>query len=405
MILKACEILELLSKTPGRLDKEEILKENKNNEELKFIFETAFNPYLVYGVKDFEVNKVPHDVPILDNLKRLRQDLIEGKITGNLARDFLSRALSSYDELVNRWLKATFQKNITCGVDIKTINKIWGNLIPIFEVGLCETFEGEELPEGEWCVEPKLDGLRAICMIDEKGNISFKSRNGRELFNLEHIKEELKAQNLRNIILDGEVFAGNWETTASITHSEKNVEGKDKTKVKYYIFDGLTLEEWKKKESPNYLQRKKFLELSIKENKSLVLVKSNLVNNLEKAKSFYNNYLDSGFEGVVLKNITEKYPFKRSKNWLKWKPSITEDLEIVDCEEGFGRNTGRLGKFICMFENRVVGVGGGYSDEQRELFWAQRKEMIGKIIEVKAQEVTPDGSLRFPIFMRFRIDK
>jgi DNA ligase-1 len=405
MLLKACEVLELLSKTPGRLDKEKILRDNKDNEELKFLFETSFNPYLIYGVKDFEVLSSIQNIPTLDFLRRLRKTLVEGEVTGDSAKGALELTLSSSNELSMKWLEATFKKNIKCGVDVKTINKVWPGLVPTFEVGLCEVFKGDKLPEGSWAIEPKLNGLRCLTIIDKEGNISFKSRTGKELFNLGHIEKELKELGLKELVIDGEIFAGNWNDTVAITHSEKNLEGKNKENAKYYVFDAMGLEAWEKRIPSPYYMRKILLKGLFFNCKNIIYVAGKDIGSLEEVNEIYRHWLEQGYEGVVLKETLASYPFKRSKNWLKYKPFYSVDLPIVGYEEGIGRNKGRLGKFLCDFKGVIIGVGGGYSDKQREAFWINREEMIGNIVEVKYWEITQDGSLRFPVFLRLRLDK
>jgi DNA ligase-1 len=95
---------------------------------------------------------------------------------------------------------------------------------------------------------------------------------------------------------------------------------------------------------------------------------------------------------------------------MKWKPTITVDLNIVGFEEGTGRNSGRLGDIICEGvdddRNIRVNVGSGFSDSDRDGYWNSRDELLGDVVEVMADAVTQnqDGtySLRFPRFVRFR---
>ena len=95
---------------------------------------------------------------------------------------------------------------------------------------------------------------------------------------------------------------------------------------------------------------------------------------------------------------------------MKWKPTISVDLEIVGFEEGTGRNEGRMGAIICEGEDngrRIrVNVGSGFSDSNRDEYWTSRNELLGHLVEVQADAVTQnqDGSysLRFPRFLRFR---
>ena len=59
-------------------------------------------------------------------------------------------------------------------------------------------------------------------------------------------------------------------------------------------------------------------------------------------------------------------------------------------------------------EYKVVEVGdcGGFDDETRKYFTDNQNSMIGKVIEVKANEQYKDtGKLRHPRFLRMRDDK
>jgi ATP-dependent DNA ligase len=49
----------------------------------------------------------------------------------------------------------------------------------------------------------------------------------------------------------------------------------------------------------------------------------------------------------MIKDLDAPYECKRSTFWMKWKPVITVDLNIVGFEQGTGRNLGRLGPVPC----------------------------------------------------------
>ena len=101
---------------------------------------------------------------------------------------------------------------------------------------------------------------------------------------------------------------------------------------------------------------------------------------------------------------------REETDWMKWKPTITVDLTVTALEEGTGRNEGRLGALVCegVDDGRdiKVNVGSGLSDSDRDSFWADQSNVVGSVVEVKADVVTQnqDGtySLRFPRFVRFR---
>ena len=127
-------------------------------------------------------------------------------------------------------------------------------------------------------------------------------------------------------------------------------------------------------------------------------------------KQINQDAVDGGYEGIMIKDPEAVYECKRSVSWLKLKPFIEVSLEVVDVEEGTGRNQGRLGALVCSGQDDgrdiVVNCGSGFSDSDREIFWNSRGQLVGQVVEVRADAVTQnqDGtySLRFPRFLQFR---
>jgi DNA ligase-1 len=120
--------------------------------------------------------------------------------------------------------------------------------------------------------------------------------------------------------------------------------------------------------------------------------------------------IQGGYEGIMIKDIYAPYECKRTVNWLKIKPFIEVTLEVIDIEEGTGRNEGRLGALVCEGEDdgRIirVNVGSGFSDSLRDALYSAKATVVGHKVEVRADAVTQnqDGSysLRFPRFKTFR---
>ena len=128
-------------------------------------------------------------------------------------------------------------------------------------------------------------------------------------------------------------------------------------------------------------------------------------------KSFNNQSVIDGYEGIMIKDPLSRYECKRSSSWLKSKPVIEVSLIVKKVEEGTGKNKGRLGAILAEGndddKNFRISVGSGFTDIQREEFWENRNYLRGKIIEIKADAITKSQegefwSLRFPRFKTFR---
>jgi DNA ligase-1 len=130
----------------------------------------------------------------------------------------------------------------------------------------------------------------------------------------------------------------------------------------------------------------------------------------EHFREYANECVLAGFEGVMIKDLDAPYVCNRNTFWLKWKPTITIDLEVVDFEEGTGKNAGRLGAVIFSGSDNgrdiTVSVGSGWSDDDRDYIWANRSEFTGRIGEIIADAVSKNKngtySLRFPRMNRWR---
>ena len=129
-------------------------------------------------------------------------------------------------------------------------------------------------------------------------------------------------------------------------------------------------------------------------------------------QDFNKQMVEAGYEGIMIKDVDAPYECKRSSSWLKQKPFIEVSLAVVAIEEGTGKNVGKLGAFICEGEDDGkkirVNVGSGFTDTDRDEFWASKDQIIGQVVEVRADATTQSQdseevwSLRFPRFLRFR---
>jgi len=401
-MLKCFETLELISRVSGRNQKLELLRTLQSNDFAKFYFKALFDNNITFGISTCSALGNSFSILDVNHLKALVNTLSLRELTGSAARQTICETISTDNALVNKWLKAMWEKTLRIGISSSSIDKVFPGLVPRFGVQLAESLGNEDLRDG-WIVQPKYDGLRCVLIFRNHKCLGALSRNGKSLFNIDCIVRELE-KHIENGVLDGEICGKTWNETASVVKASKS--NRALRSVRFNAFDWLTLEEWDQKQGI-VMQEERLVKISLLPNNLVYSIKTPYYNvgSVEDAWNFAKKFLDLGYEGAVAKRLRGVYQFDRSRDWLKMKFEETYDAKIVAYKEGTGRHKNKLGAFICKLGEKDVNIGGGYSDEEREEFWKIKDKMIGRVIEVKGQEKTSDGSLRFPVFIRLRMDK
>ena len=330
----------------------------------------------------------------------------------------------------NFFFRRILQKDIRCGLSEKTINNVakknnyYDFLIPVFSCQLAQDCElHKKKLTGKKFLEIKLDGVRAITIIYPSQTIDIFSRNGKELNNFDHLKDEIiKCLNFNElnkpIVLDGEIISKNFQELMKQIHRKNSTQNTD---ASLFLFDTLPLEDFKKGIYESTLEKRMFdlkeiYQKYLSKSEKIKLIDSKLVDldtleGKEEFKKFNELSIVEGYEGIMIKDPKSFYESKRSTSWLKSKPFIEISLEVKNYEEGTGRNKGKLGAIIAEGEDNgkffKLNIGSGFTDSQRQNFWNNKEKLIGQIVEVRADSVSKsqDGdswSLRFPRFKTFR---
>jgi DNA ligase-1 len=424
-------IIQELEADNSRLAKEAILNREAqaNNIVLFEGIRLALDNLTTFGVK-----KVPsHSGPDGQGLPwaaflELAQLLYTRQLTGNDAKDAIELALSaSTGAEWNDWYRRILIKDLRCGVSEKTVNKVLKGTaikpVPVFDCMLAHDGANHEKKiQGKKLLEPKLDGVRVLTIINmDNRTVTQYTRNGKLLENFSHITAALEA-NIddfeRSMVLDGEMVSTSFQALMKQVHRKDDVKANDAVLM---LFDILPLSEFQAGQSVlGQRRRSKLLESFqpiFDKCGNIGVVPQEEVDLNEYAgellfKEYNKNAIDSGYEGILVKEIDAKYECKRSVSWLKIKPVLTVDLSIVAVEEGTGKNEGKLGALVCEGIDQGkfirVNVGSGLTDEQRDELWNNKDNIIGQVVEIKADCITQNQdtvdtySLRFPRFERFR---
>jgi len=416
------DILDKLESDNSRLFKEALLKENKDNDLLRRVFVAAGDPYTMFYVSKFTKRDPSPGSAVVSGDGALAyifpvlESLSSRKATGNEARSTVEGMYASCDPQAQKWFERILLKNLRCGVSETTVNKIWPDAIQKFGVALAESIDSKVV-DGKLqinepivypvVVEPKLDGLRCIA-IKEGGVVTLYTRNGTLLETLPTIKRVLEAHALDNIVLDGESLGADWSESASVIMSRKKA--KDDSNIVYHVFDVVPLSKWRDRSSTtSFSDRRQFLEgvfIRGTSAKCIRITDKIIANNDEDILTFYQKCLSQGYEGVMVKDPGAKYVWKRSSSILKLKPVWTHEGVIVGWHKGStgGKRQDSFGGFEILLPNGVsTRVGSGLDDAMRaQVEMDGPDSYVGRIAECECQEVTSDGKMRFPVFVRFR---
>ena len=424
-------IIRELEADNSRLAKEAILKREADAGNTEFFngVRLALDNYTTFGVKKVPTHGGPDGQGLpWDAFAELAYLLHSRQLTGHDARDAIELALSAakQDEW-NDWYRRILIKDLRCGVSEKTVNKVIKDTdimpVPVFECMLAHDGANHEKKiTGVKLLEPKLDGVRCVTVINyEAKTVIMYTRNGKVLENFNHIADGL-LKNIedfgRSYVIDGEVVSKSFQELMKQVHRKDDVQAGD---ARLMAFDIIPLFEFQAGKSVMGQRRRSNFLRTLKP----ILDKCNGIDIIPQTevdldsyvgeiqfKAYNKDMVEAGFEGIMIKDPNAVYECKRSTSWLKQKPFIEVSLTVRDVEEGTGRNVGKLGAIVCEGEDDgkkiIVNVGSGFSDSDREEFWADKEAVIGQVVEVRAdaasrsQDSEDVWSLRFPRFLRFR---
>ena len=438
-----------LNESDSRLHKEDVIKQaleasvlgSVNAQTFLGLAKATYNPYVTFGVK-----QIPDTVGIVgaenpwQDFNELLVQLSQRRLTGHAARDAISAMSERFDsDEWNTFCAAVLRRDLRCGVSSTTINKICKKTdyeIPVFGCQLATNSEGRPEMKGTKRLEPKLDGVRMLLMVipsDFSGDITIIcfSRNGKVFENFGHIEDQVRdnfnklvrkaaTSNLSmGFVMDGEVIGNSFQELMRQARRKTDVQAEDSV---YNVFDIIPLDSFREGHWNAQLEKRiKILDdmRPVFDNMPSLELLPHIMVDLDTAagrdqlERYAQDNVKAGFEGIMIKELQAPYICKRSTDWMKWKPVITVDLEVIGVEEGTGRNEGRLGALVCAGvddgKEITVNVGSGFSDTDRDTYWRDSQFVIGRTAEVMCDVITQnrDGtySLRFPRFVRFRDDK
>lgn len=336
-----------------------------------------------------------------------KKNITSAKAKRTLVQEAIKQAETKYNEKINKEGYTTNPNVTTTSIVVR----------PMLANKYDPSKNNLEFP----CIgEPKCDGNRGI--IYKKNNeIMIESRNGTQIYFFDHIREEIKdllKDRSMTFYLDGELFTHDLtfniinglcnkkpsrQNKISKKQEEKNV--KDALymkKVKYYIFDCFDTD---KLDIP--MNVRKFILKKLFDNKNyqhLVLIDTDTIENKNDIKIKHDEYVNNGYEGIILRNVDAPYELKkRSKHLQKYKEFEDEEFNIIGYEQDVD------GGVIWTCETNIspkssFNVRPRGDTEYKKEMYAKADKYLGAKLIVVYQEYTDDkhGIPRFPVGKDFR---
>lgn len=256
------------------------------------------------------------------------------------------------------------------------------------------------------CTQPKLDGLRLVYGPRwPKDGISpeLLSRKG-DVYSLPHLHGELAAlwsnieHNLPEGIplhgIDGEIYLHGL-SLQEIVKRAKTDRGELTMELEFHVFDIIV---------PEAAFADRYDELA-QAYKDGAFDKIRLVPTYwdaldeRRMRSAHAQYVQRGYEGAMIRDVTGHYKKGRSVGLFKFKQFFDEECKILDVQKD--KNGNAVLKVIR--DNGVIlHVTPKRTHAERKAMLHEARRFIGQHITVKYQAETADGSLQFPVGLEIR---
>ena len=412
------DILNELNESNSSNYKLDILKKYKDNSELKKLLELTYNR----NKYNFNVSKncIIKDNPSIlesngsktvDELLSALEILGGGTIRGNEAHQFVCNHLKYLDNDNKEIFLNVLGRDLKIGLNVKSINKVFKNLIPKPNYMRCAVLSEKTLKKINFpaFIQLKMDGTyREIHVAD--GQVSGKTRSGEEYFNPVLFKE---MENFPNGFYTGELtiegesrFTGNGLINSLNPPYEK---------ITFTVWDYLTDEDYLEKSKTPYYSRFESLSDIIEKHESnrVKLVPNHEVNSIDEALKYVSDWMEHGLEGGVLKDKNNVFKNGTSGTQLKIKLKVDAEMRITGFTEGTvgTKREGKIGAIqFSNDEGTIKGQCSGFSDAELDLFTKNKDNLIGKIISVEFNDIVKSENndyyaLSHPRFIEIRNDK
>lgn len=395
----------------------DILKKYKDDSDFKKILELTYNRNKYnFNISKNCILQNSHFLnasgnKIIDEVLTDLETLGSASIRGNKAHEFVDDLLKTLDKENKEILLNLLGRDLKIGLNIKSINKVFKNLIPKPNYMRCAVLSEKTLKKIKFpaFIQLKMDGTyREIHVAD--GQVTGKTRSGEEYFNPVLFKEMMNFPNgyyTGELTIEGESrFTGNGLINSLNPPYEK---------ITFTVWDYLTDDDYLEKTKTPYYSRFESLSDIIEKRKSerVKLVPNHEVNSIDEALKRVSEWMEQGLEGGVLKDKGNCFKNGTSGTQLKIKLKVDAEMRITGFTDGTvgTKREGKIGAIqFSNDEGTIKGQCSGFSDAELDLFTKNKDNLIGRIISVEFNDLVKAENndyyaLSHPAFIEIRNDK
>jgi ATP-dependent DNA ligase len=369
---------------------------------------------------------------------------VDRRLSGNAAKTALMNFGQHYSQIAVDLLNRALDKELKCGVGIKTINQLGLDFhIPVFTCALAKPFEAKRIkPGSNWLGSIKFDGMRSLAVVRDN-SATFFTRSGNEIPALNHLEPQvLEVFGGRHLVVDAEGVGVDFLDSIGQLRRTVNIESLKSTTI-LQCFDIIPFDLFNDTRGGDVVGaalEDRLLELQAyfrgnEPENVRYLSHTSFGDDATAMLAMGDAWMDAGFEGGVFKNAASRYSKKRSADWLKIKQTDPATVEITAVYAGHagGQFENSLGGVMVSLDGVPSDVGGGWSVYERAAIWAAhsgravtytaieqdkatglrvitehvaqpdpKNYVIGRLIDVEFNGRMPSGALRHARKKAFR---
>lgn len=426
-------IVKSLQSAQGNLAKQAILEQYKDNLLFKNYMKAVYDVGINYYVAKLPTGTTPGDMATLDQeyLDWLEKSVHERKFAGNEGKKLLKTVMSTFDAEGCELFQYIIKRSIGASVGDTMVLKTWPDLYflpPYQRCSLLDKKARERFGKlKKFYVQTKADGSFAYVVKRMDGTVDVITRQGSKY--PQWFAEKLAYGLKPGKVLVGELLVnekikglGSQSLERKTANGLLNSALKDGEKwdesrysVQMEAWDLLTQEEFEAgKSSRTYEDRLESLEYEVDKIPGHVsIIYSKEVSSLDEAFAVYQDHLQRGLEGCIIKDPASLWKDGTSRDMVKLKIKFEVEMLCLGTYEGTGKYEGMLGGGY--FQSKDGGIqneaGSGFSDKQRKDFWENPELIINQVCALEANDITQSKvegsvpSLSLPIFCEVRYDK